>query len=373
MNRRIRIVSFAVLFSIVCAFCSAQVIPRKVQKGQEAWRYLIKAENAFDNGDYHEAVKFAEQCKTIRRQDAAWQTYILENTLKKAKVRREGDALDRIMPTLRELEYNDAIDIINNHCEKLGTEYFDNSYSRVFDYIKIYAEYPEADYLLGKIYRLEGEDEIAFGYMKNAYDYSVNLDVPMEKTDLLYDLADLSINLDRKEDYEKYLLLVVMENDFYRDSSYMRALVRTITTDSPDSMEKFFLLYRCDGADTLNALIKLGQYYGECGQVDKMLRCNALAAISATSKIESIITQRLTGYEYFSIGDLLLQCARYSDIVQWGNNNCIWQLYCSFAASVLENGNHEFARMLTEVLAENLPEEYWALYSKRILESRFSD
>ena len=115
-------------------------------------------------------------------------------------------------------------------------------------------------------------------------------------------------------------------------------------------MGKFFLLYRCDGADTLNALIKLGQYYEECGQVDKMLKCNALAAISATSKIESIITQRLTGYEYFSIGDLLLQCARYNDIVQWGNNNSIWQLYCSFAGSALENGNYDFARMLAKRL-----------------------
>ena len=91
MNRAIihkYLVSALLILTVVVsgAFCDA--IPRKVQKGQEAWRSLKQAQNAFESNDFVHAIQFAEKAKEIRRQDAQWQSYTLENTLRKAKVRK---------------------------------------------------------------------------------------------------------------------------------------------------------------------------------------------------------------------------------------------------------------------------------------------
>ena len=77
------------------------------------------------------------------------------------------------------------------HIEKQGLDFFNGSYSDLIEFVSVYAHYPEADFLLGKIYKLEGEYSVALNYMKDAYEYSVNLDVSMEKYDLLYEFGRL--------------------------------------------------------------------------------------------------------------------------------------------------------------------------------------
>lgn len=361
--------SFAFVLVLLFSLNSVagQTAPRKVQKGQEAWRSFKKAQNAYESNDYSKAIEYAEEARTIRKQDAAWQTYVLENTLKKAKVRRAGDDLDRVVPELKELGFNDAIDIITSHTEKLGVDYFKNSYSKVFDYISVYSHYTEADYLLGKVYRLEGEFDVALRYMKEAYDCAVNLDVPMEKYDLLYDLASLSYDLGKYDDFEKYLLAIVVDNEYYSDKVFMRSLKRIVDMDSQEAVDKFFLLYRCENDLALKALIELSEIYRLVGESEKTLRCSSLASIIAVSKLEYIIGQRINDYEFKGIGDLLLKCQKYEDIVKWGNENNIWKIFCTFAESAASDGKIVFARNLLRILSKYEPEEYWRRYASEII------
>lgn len=357
--------SFVLLAS--AAALSAQSIPRKVQKGQEAWRSLKMAQNCFESGDYGKAIEYAEQSRQIRKQDATWQSWVLESTLKKAKIRRAGDDLDRVIPELKELGMNDALDIINMHSEKLGTSYFNNSYSKVFDYIPLYANYAEADYLLGKIYRLEGEYEVALSYMKRAYDCAINLDVQMEQYDLLYDLAYLSESLGHYDDYEKYLLLIVKDNEYYSDGNFMRSLKRIIDMDSQEAVGKFFLLYRCENDLALKALIDLSEYYRERGESEKTLKCSSLASVIAVTKLEDVIRQRMNDYDFQGLGHLLEKCQHYDDIVKWGSENNIWKLFCNFAESASTAGKIVFSRNLLHILSRTEPEEYWRRYASEII------
>lgn len=359
------IFSFCLLFSVHLA--QGQEIPKKVQKGQEAWRLLKKAQDALDEADYGNAIRYAEESREIRKQDAKWQIYILEGTLKKARIRRTGDDLDRVLPVLEEMQLNDAVSIVKGHMEKLGEGYFDNSYSKVFDYLHIYNQYPEADYLLGKVYRLEGEFEVALSYMKNAYEYNINLDVPMERYDLLYDIASLSYDLGKYEDYEKHLLLVVKDNEYFSDTNFMRALSRIVEKDSGEAVDKFFLLYRCPTELALKALVELTGFYRERGELEKTIKCSSLASVIAVTKLENVLKQRINDFEYKNLGQLLSACSRYDDIVAWGNNENIWKLFCVFAESTAANGKILFARELLKVLSQNEPEEYWKKYAQEVL------
>lgn len=356
---------FFILFSAGYGFSSS--IPRKIQKGQEPWRSLKIAQNAYEANDYGKAIKYAEESRQLRMQEAKWQTYVLEQTLKKSKIRRAGDELDRVLPVLKELEMKDAVDVVNQHVNKLGAEYFNNSYSKVFDYISIFSHYSEADYLLGKIYRLEGEYEVSLKYMKEAYDCSVNLDVQMEKYDLLYDLAEISRIMNNSEDFEKYLLLVVKDNEFFSDASFMRSLGRIIEMNSQEAVDKFFLLYRCDNDLALKALIELSEFYKDAGDYEKTLRCSSLASVIAVTKLENVISQRINNFEFHGIGDLLEKCKKYGDIVKWGSENNIWKLFCNFAESAASGGNKAFARNLLRILTKSEPEEYWQRYASEVV------
>lgn len=363
-----RTFSLAVALVLLCAGASA--VPKRIQKGQEAWRFLKKAQDALERNDFGAAVQFADQGKNIRKQDAEWQMYVLENTLKKAKVRHAGDSLERVVPVLEELELFEAAEIISLYLEKYGEAFFNGSYSRLMRFVAGYAQYPEADFILGKVYQLEGEYGIAFQYMKNAYDYSANLDVPMEKYDLLYALAQLSLDLGDEENYEKFLLVIVSDDPRYKEAGYVRSLLRTVSADTPSSVEKFFLLYRCENDVALKAFIDLGRFYMNAGETEKALKFTAFASIIAVTKIESVLNQWLNGFEYVSFEKLLASCEGYSDIAKWGNKNRVWELFFDFSQAAAAAGNAVFAKELLEILVRSEPEEYWRQCAARKLEQQ---
>ncbi len=360
------------LFSFIFVCANVYSVPRKIQKGQEAWRSLKKAQDAFEANDFASAIKFCELAKQTRKDDVEWQTYILEGTLKKNKVRHAGDNLERVIPVLKDLELFDAISIVDFHVEKFGIDYFNNSYSEILAHMPDYSQYPEVDYLLGKIYRLEGELNVAFNYMERAYQYSENLDIPMEKYDLLYDLASLSTDLGNEENYEKFLLAVASDESLFQDKGYINSALRIINADNNDSSEKFFLLYRCENDIALKAFMDLGKFYIDKGENEKALKFVSFASVIAITKIESVLKQRKTEFVYKNLQSLLSLCSKYDDIVEWGNKNGVWELFCNFADVLYSNGKVTFARNLYITLSNFEPEVYWKKYaSNKIITESF--
>ena len=55
----------------------------------------------------------------------------------------------------------DAVNLINELLDKFGASYFSNSITNMLLYLEDYLEYPEADYLIGRVYMYEGEYDIA--------------------------------------------------------------------------------------------------------------------------------------------------------------------------------------------------------------------
>lgn len=348
------------------SFIFSQNIPQKIAKGEEAWRYLKNAEDFYEVADYGNAFSWAEKAKQIKKADCDWQVYQLENLMKKSQIRRVGNQLDLFIKELQNLNMNIQLDIINYHLEKKGQQYFKNDYNRVFNYVSNYFQYPEADFLIAKIYFMEGENEIALNYLENAYKNSEYLDVPLQKYDILSEMAEISFSMQNYDDYEKYLLLIVADNEFYNNQNFMNAIINLID-DKEDSLEKFFLLYRCKNTIGLSALIKLSEYYKDFGYADKALKCSALASIISVTRIDEVIKQRINTYEYKNLSTLLDLSSNYSDIVDWGNENQIWKLFYDFADIVALNGKLIFARNLYTILAQSEPENYWKVMSEQKL------
>ena len=327
--------------------------------GAEDWYVLRQAQNAYEMNDYGQALKLAESAKQKRRQVAEWESYVLDQTQKNSKVRKSGDYLDDMMPELKAASFDDALEIINAKLASYGKDQFHNKFSEICKWIAKGDLYPEADFLIGKIYKLEGEVELASKYLNSAYENVIRLDVPDVKYDILYELASLADLQDDGEAYEKNLLAILKDDKLYTNPGFRSALVRLINANKKDSVDKFFLLYRSTNDISIKALELLNEYYTKIGENEKALYCAALGSVASVTKIEGVLKDRLIDYSYEDFSDLLTKAAMYDDVVLWGNENNIWKLFYNLAHTSAVCGKDIFSQNLFEILSTYEPEEYW--------------
>ena len=337
----------------------SQSIARPVKMGEEDWRFLEQAKTLYRQGDYGGAIAVAERARSSRIQRCQWETYTLERTLRLSSVRRAGDKIDDVLPVLEQNGLTDPVNIVKIHLNVRGADFYHNSVSKILEFEQHLKEYPEVDYLIGKVYRMEGEYDLALQYMKSAYSAIDILNVPAEKYDILYELADLCYDTGREDDFEKYLLLVLSDNADYTNERYMNALIHIIEENEKTTVEKFFMLYRSTYSVTLESLIRLSTYYMNLGENDKALKCASLGTITALTKIEAALEDRIYDYDYTGLKDLLTRSSQFTDIVEWGNSHGVWELFVHFADIAMDSGNLVFAHELYKTLEKYAPDTYW--------------
>ena len=125
---------------------------------------LNSAQIAFENQNYGEALKLAEEAKQIRKERNRYEISLLENSFKPAEVKYAGDSLADTLKVLADRQDYDAIEIIDWYSKIVRNFDFNDSKNKFMDYLREISEYPEADYLIASIYKLEGEYEFAVRY-----------------------------------------------------------------------------------------------------------------------------------------------------------------------------------------------------------------
>jgi len=361
----------AIVFVFIGLFSTFSVFSQSVAKNVTEDKYdyilLTKAVNAYESGDYGRALSLSEEAKVSRITECDYKNYIFQNLQKLSYVRRCGDNLTDIVAILKEHEQNEALNLVNAEIHKFGIDFLKNSYTFMLQNNIARKAFPEADYLVGQVYRLEGEFELSKSFLLRAYENKILLDVSDVQYDILYALAELSYYTDSWDDYEKYLLLVIKDNRFYTDQAFMDAIIRIIQKDSDEGVEKFFNLYRCTDYFSLDALHKLAVFYRSSGDAEKALKCSSLAAITAVTKITECLSDRLSKYKFKGLQDMLLKAANYDDVVLWGNKNKVWEMFYDFADITTSNGCVNFGRCMFIILSVSEPEEYWRKCSKNRL------
>ncbi|MDE7383221.1 MAG: hypothetical protein K2M99_04960, partial [Treponemataceae bacterium] len=117
-------------------------------------RIFFEAQEEFDRHNYGNSLSLLEQAKKVRRNKIAWEVYTLENSLKPAEVKRVGNNLNDILRVLKDRQDYDAIEIINRYSDFYGLETFNYSAVNLLEFIRGRSHFPEADYLLGQIYKI---------------------------------------------------------------------------------------------------------------------------------------------------------------------------------------------------------------------------
>ncbi len=310
----------------------------------------------FENKEYGKSLKYAEDAILYRKEQITSDYNMIQTSIAAREVSKAGDEITNIIPVLTERDEYECIGIINYYNSKGN---FDNSIKKVLEYIKEQEQFPEAQKLIGDIYKLEGEYDFAEQYYLKALDNSASLDIPDERYEIIYQLADLSR---LKKDYDTMeirLLNIIGKEQNERNMLLAKSMKNTVSKNNEAAIEKFFTMYRADNYFSLKAYLELAQYYNSINQNEKAFNYSALAVITGYTKVYNVISKRDIDFEYTDIASFLDIIPYHSDIINWGNDNGVWQSFNLFCTVCGINGYKVFADKFLQILAFHSPQKYW--------------
>ena len=348
-----------VLFFILCASFFSLFAAEKKSNLDESVEAYRKAIEAMDANDYGKALKYSEDAILYRRQRIENQINKLKNSLSAKRVRAAGDHFEPVLAVLDNRKEYETASIINYYIKKKGSDYFEDSISNLLSYLENSKDFPEAHKIIGDIYKLEGEYTFAEEYYSMALQKADVLDIPDEKYEILYMLADISRLKGDFPQMEIRLLNILAEDKNYRDAALKRSMIGTISSNKKDSMAKFFNLYRADSYNCINAYNQLAEYYHKEQRNDKALEFASLAAITGFSRIIEILYSRNSVYEYENLEGFMQEASFYDDVIEWASRNSAWKSFNILAAYATEAGYKNFSAALLRVIARYTPEVYW--------------
>lgn len=349
----------AVLVLLLCLHSKAVAIAMQTPDKAEDVRLLREAKTSFRANQFGKALEYAERAKYERKKIIKWQYNTVNSSLKAGEVKKARGILTDIIPILQEREEQDAIDIILLYQRKLPASYLKDSADNLVDFLSKSDAYPEADMLIGKVYRLEGEYSLSRQYLLSAWQNARLLDIQDEQYSILYELAELCFLEGDMDGYEKNLLLILKDSGDFNNAALKSALLSRIRGGKKEDMEKFFLLFRCDNYRSIKAYGSLADYYQEVGEKDKALVLSALGVLTGFSKLYDTVRSRDPEFEYKGLQSLFDKMEEYSDIIDWAEEERIWHLLNEFAMRVNSAGSTRFATDLLTTLAKSATEDYW--------------
>ena len=311
------------------------------------------AQASYENKEYGKALKYAEDAIVYKKEQLKADYESISTSIAAREVKKAGDNITNIIPVLTERDEYDIINLINYYNSKGD---FNNSISKVLEYIKNHEEYPEAQKLIGDIYKIEGEYTFAEQYYLKALENAAVLDIPDERYEIIYMLAELSRLCGDYDTMEIRLLNIIGKEQNVTNMTLARSMKNTVSKNNAAAIEKFFTMYRAQDYFCLKAFYELAQYYLSINEYEKAFDYSAVAVITGFTKVYNVVSKRDIDFEYTNISDFLDLVAYHNDIVNWGSDNDVWRSFNLFCEICAQCGYDKFSFDFLNILAFHITE-----------------
>ncbi|MCL2176044.1 MAG: hypothetical protein FWB73_08375 [Treponema sp.] len=203
-------VSSVVKFIFILLFLS---VPVFAQEAVPWWLSLEYGKQKFRGRDYGAALMLFEDARRDRRVMYELMEKDLIAFLSIGEVRRLGDSLERVEKFAKERYYISAASALDELFYRIPKSSFNNSALAAlaaFDKLK---SFPEAEYWIGEVYRVEGELPLALEQYRRAYDMRGSLEDPGFAVTLQYKIASVRASRQENNEMETVLLSIINNND----------------------------------------------------------------------------------------------------------------------------------------------------------------
>jgi tetratricopeptide (TPR) repeat protein len=288
------------------------------QTRQPYWYTLEQGKQHFRNGSYGDALKAFEEARRDRETMYARMERDMIDLLSIPEVRRLGDSLEQVEAYIADRNRYEAAAALKELYYRIPKESLGNSAKKVLEELNRLKAYPEAEYWIGEVYRLEGETLIALGQYEKALARRDLLETPGFDVDILYKAAELQRLRQNYTEMEKRLLEIIEGNGpdgRPRDTLWIgdtrslarNAMARTLETQG---IGRFLTLYRYVNPAVERAHRLLGSFYYATGRHLPAADHLMFAFLIQTSTLIDEVLKHQFDYTFTGLDALMDETAR---------------------------------------------------------------
>jgi tetratricopeptide (TPR) repeat protein len=303
------------LFFVFLSFIFSPYLLSAQSGAQPWWLPLEKGKQRFRANDYGDALLLFEDARRIRRVMYEHMERDFINFLSIGEVRRIGDSLERIEKYSYDRFYTSVSNALEELFFRVPRLSLNNSALSALEAIGRLKNYPEAEYWIGEVYRVEGELSLALNQYRRALANHELLEDPDFVIELQYRIAGILRIRQEYNEMERTLHLIIAQKDTLwtnalrgdvrrlespnagRNSppvSYSQAsasfasqaMTRTLETDG---INRFLELYRYNNGTVEQAHRLLGFHYAATGRPSAQQHLMHAFLIQNTIIIEELV------------------------------------------------------------------------------------
>jgi len=320
------------------------------------WITLEEGKRCFRTGAYGDALRFLGDARENRKNYYAKLERDLVTVLSLHTVRKLGDDL-LLLEKYIEKEFRvDAADALKELYYRVPKEKLNNSSNTALTELSRLKSYPEAEYWLGEVYRMEGEFGIALGQYQKAYDQRMLLEHPEFAVEILYKMADLRRLRREYTEMVKILEDILKTDSLWSRESFSKSnMLRSLETNG---VNRFLVLFRHNEPIVEKAHRTMGFYYYNNGRYDRAAENLLFAFLIQNSVIIDSLLQSQYDYTFSSLGNLLTDIAKRRDLLAYQEETEYYKTLYYFANSLFGVNRRNAAREIWIFLRDNAGGEW---------------
>ena len=387
MNRKLIKVNKSLL---ILFFLTAFAAPLLAQPlARPWWLALEQGKLKFRSGDYGGALLLFEDARRQRRAVYEQMERDLINFLSTREARLIGDSLEIVERFTIDRHYAAVTAALSELYYRVPRDSLNNSANAALTATGKLKDYPEAEYWIGEVYRVEGELTLALSQYRRAYAMRELLEDPGFGTALQYKISDVLRIRQEYNEMERTLLSIIAEldtlwaNSAVRESSAIRentsppesemrgttpipyaqasasfarsAMTRTLENDG---INRFLELYRYNNGIVEQAHRLLGFYYAVSGRPSAQPHLMFAFLIQNTIIIEEV-RRREFDFTFTDLSALADEINKNALLLSYINEVEYFKTLYYLGASLYRSGRTTVARSFWSFLASQPQAGEW--------------
>jgi tetratricopeptide (TPR) repeat protein len=361
--------NFWKLFAFVCTIFllagNAAFAATNTERGADKYWYVFeRGKTEFRRRDFGAALVSFEDAREMRRAKFYRLELSLVELLSIGEVRSFKDNLERIELYVDERMQMDAKEALDELYYRVPKESLKNSAQAAVEALRRLRSYPEAEYWIGEVYRIEGELSLAAKEYKAAWDMRSNLEAPGFAVNILFRIAEVEEIRGNFSAMEEALGEILKSDTLWQadESNFARrAMKRTL---EHEGIDRFLVMYRYANPGTSKAHRILGKHYFDTGNFPLAADHLLFAFLSDTTTIIDEVKKSSFDWAYSTLPNLISDLERRRELLNYLEETEYCKTIYLLAAALAKDNKPIPAQGFFNFLAGVYPDSEWGMLAK---------